>query len=66
MRSTPTTTHARRWLILLAERLKTPLQIGRYLVRAFEVGFDASVKPVDAATIESILGPLHETELYVR
>ena len=41
--------------ILLAARLKTPLQIGRHLVRAFEAGFDASVKPVDAATIDSIL-----------
>lgn len=41
--------------ILLAARLKTPLQIGRHLVRAFEAGFGASVKPIDAATIESIL-----------
>jgi hypothetical protein len=41
--------------ILLAARLKTPLQIGRHLVRAFEAGFGASVKPIDAATIEGVL-----------
>ncbi len=29
----------------LAARLKTPLRIGRHLVRAFEAGFDAGVKP---------------------
>jgi type II secretory pathway predicted ATPase ExeA len=41
--------------ILLAAKLKTPLQIGRHLVRAFEAGFGASVKPVDAATVEGVL-----------
>jgi type II secretory pathway predicted ATPase ExeA len=41
--------------VLLAAKLKTPLQLGRHLVRAFEAGFAASVKPVDAATIENIL-----------
>lgn len=41
--------------ILLAAKLKTPLQIGRHLVRAFEAGFEASVKPIDAATIEGVL-----------
>lgn len=41
--------------ILLAVKLKTPLQIGRHLVRAFEVGFEASVKPIDAATVEGVL-----------
>ncbi|SEN69543.1 Type II secretory pathway, component ExeA (predicted ATPase) [Sphingomonas gellani] len=41
--------------VLLAARLKTPLQIGRHLVRAFEAGFGASVKPVDAATVDGVL-----------
>ncbi|NLS26119.1 hypothetical protein S2M10_11000 [Sphingomonas sp. S2M10] len=41
--------------ILLAAKLKTPLQIGRHLVRAFEAGFEASVKPIDAATVEGVL-----------
>jgi len=41
--------------ILLAAKLKTPLQIGRHLVRAFEAGFGASVKPIDAATVEGVL-----------
>jgi type II secretory pathway predicted ATPase ExeA len=40
---------------LLASRLKTPLQIGRYLVRAFETGFDLGVKPVDSTTVEAVL-----------
>ncbi|NMQ30076.1 AAA family ATPase [Candidatus Accumulibacter phosphatis] len=40
---------------LLAARLKTPLQIGRHLVRAFEAGFEAGVKPIDAAIVETVL-----------
>ncbi len=40
--------------ILLAAKLKTPLQIGRHLVRAFEAGFGASVKTIDAA-VEGVL-----------
>ena len=35
-------------ITLLAAKLKTPLQIGRYLVRAFEAGFGMGGKPVDA------------------
>ena len=40
---------------LLAARLKTPLQIGRYLVRAFEAGFEMAALPVDAAVVEGVL-----------
>ena len=40
---------------LLAAKLKTPLQIGRHLVRAFEAGFEAGVKPVDASVVETVL-----------
>jgi type II secretory pathway predicted ATPase ExeA len=40
---------------LLAAKLKTPLQIGRHLVRAFEAGFEAGVKPVDTAIVETVL-----------
>jgi hypothetical protein len=43
--------------ILLAAKLKTPLQIGRHFVRAFEARFEASVKPIDAATVEGALSP---------
>ena len=32
--------------ILLAARLKTPLQLSRYLVRAFEAGFEIGAKPI--------------------
>lgn len=39
----------------LAARLKTPLQIGRHLVRAFEAGFEAGVKPIDESIVETIL-----------
>lgn len=42
-------------LVLLAAKLKTPLQIGRHLVRAFEAGFEVGVKPVDQATVEAVL-----------
>ena len=40
---------------MLAAKLKTPLQMGRHLVRAFEAGFDAGVKPVDANIVETVL-----------
>lgn len=40
---------------VLAVRLKTPLQIGRHLVRAFETGFDMGVKPIDADIVEAVL-----------
>ena len=42
-------------LVLLATKLKTPLQIGRHLVRAFEAAFEAGVKPVDQTTVEAVL-----------
>lgn len=41
--------------MLLAARLKTPLQIGRYLVRAFEAGFEIAAKPVDARVVAGVL-----------
>lgn len=41
--------------LVLAVRLKTPLQIGRRLVRAFETGFDMGVKPIDAGIVEAVL-----------
>jgi len=40
---------------LLAAKLKTPLQIGQHLVRAFEAGFEMGVKPIDARIVEAIL-----------
>lgn len=40
---------------ILAARLKTPLQIGRHLMRAFEAGFEAGVKPIDAGIVETVL-----------
>lgn len=40
---------------MLAAKLKTPLQIDRHLVRAFEAGFEAAMKPVDASIVESVL-----------
>lgn len=41
--------------ILLAAKLKTPLQIGQNLVRAFEAGFEIGAKPIDANIIEAVL-----------
>lgn len=40
---------------MLAARLKTPLQIGRHLVRAFEAAFEAGVRPIDATIVETVL-----------
>lgn len=40
---------------LLAAKLKTPLQIGQHLVRAFEAAFEIGAKPVDADMIEAVL-----------
>jgi hypothetical protein len=40
---------------LLAAKLKTPLQIGQHLVRAFEAGYEIGAKPVDAAMVEAVL-----------
>lgn len=31
---------------IMATKLKTPLQIGRHLVRTFEAGFEAGIKPI--------------------
>lgn len=39
----------------MAARLKTPLQIGRHLVRAFEAGFEMGVKPIDETTVDAVL-----------
>jgi len=38
---------------LLAAKLKTPLQIGQHLVRAFEAGFEAGAKPIDVNIVEA-------------
>src|SRR3954451_22165307 len=40
---------------LLAAKLKTPLQIGPHLVRAFEAGFEVGTKPIDTGIVEAIL-----------
>jgi type II secretory pathway predicted ATPase ExeA len=40
---------------LLATKLKTPLQIGQHLVRAFEAGFEMGVKPIDVSIVEAVL-----------
>lgn len=40
---------------LLAAKLKTPLQIGQHLVRAFEAGFELGAKPIDASIIGAVL-----------
>ena len=39
----------------LAAKLKTPLQIGQHLVRAFEAGFEIGARPIDASVVEAIL-----------
>lgn len=43
--------------MLLAAKLKTPLQIGQHLVRAvdFEAGFEIGAKPIDASVVEAVL-----------
>ena len=40
---------------MLAAELKTPLQIGQHLVRAFEAGFEIGAKPIDAGVVEAVL-----------
>jgi hypothetical protein len=40
---------------ILAAKLKTPLQIGQHLVRAFEAGFEIGAKPIDAGVVEAVL-----------
>jgi len=40
---------------LLAAKLKTPLQIGQHLVRAFEAGFEIGAKPIDAGVVKAVL-----------
>src|SRR3954447_12054015 len=40
---------------LLAAKLKTPLQIGQHLVRAFEAGFEIGAKPITAGVVEAVL-----------
>jgi hypothetical protein len=40
---------------LLAAKLKTPLQIGQHLVRAYEAGFEIGAKPIDASVVEAVL-----------
>jgi type II secretory pathway predicted ATPase ExeA len=40
---------------LLAAKLKTPLQIGQHLVRAFEAGFEIGARPIDTGVVEAIL-----------
>src|ERR1019366_4244918 len=40
---------------LLSAKLKTPLQIGQHLVRAFEAGFEIGARPIDTGVVEVIL-----------
>lgn len=40
---------------LLAVKLKTPLQLSSTLVRAFEAGFEAGVKPIDRTIVDTVL-----------
>jgi hypothetical protein len=40
---------------LLAAKLKTPLQLGQHLVRAFEAGFEIGAKPITASVVEAVL-----------
>ena len=40
---------------LLAAKLKTPLQIGQHLVRAFEAGFEIAAKPIEVSVINAVL-----------
>ena len=40
---------------LLGTKLKTPLQIGQHLVRAFEAGFEIGAKPIAADIVETVL-----------
>jgi type II secretory pathway predicted ATPase ExeA len=44
-------------IVLLAERLTTPLQIERYLTLAFEQAHEIAEKPVSAALVDSVLAP---------
>jgi type II secretory pathway predicted ATPase ExeA len=39
----------------LAAKLKTPLQIGQHLVRAFEAGFEIGARPIDVSVVEAVL-----------
>jgi type II secretory pathway predicted ATPase ExeA len=39
----------------LAAKLKTPLQIGQHLVRAFEAGFEVGAKLLDESVVEAVL-----------
>src|SRR3954447_24860369 len=41
----------------LAAKLKTPLQIGQHLVRAFEAGFGVGARPIDETVVEAVLLP---------
>lgn len=40
---------------MLAAKLKTPLQLSRYLIRAFEAGFGMGAKPLDATVVDGVL-----------
>ena len=35
--------------------MKTPLQIGQHLVRAFEAGFEIGAKPIAAGVVEAVV-----------
>jgi type II secretory pathway predicted ATPase ExeA len=39
----------------LAAKLKTPLQIGQHLMRAFKAAFEIGAKPVDENVVEAVL-----------
>jgi type II secretory pathway predicted ATPase ExeA len=51
----PETAITEEALVRLAAKLKTPLQIGRHLVRAFEAGFEVGVKPIDQGIVDAVL-----------
>jgi hypothetical protein len=42
-------------IALLADRLRTPLQIGQHLTLAFEEGFRIGEKPVTTDAVEAVL-----------
>jgi hypothetical protein len=44
-------------MVLIVERLATPLQFEQYLTRAFEEGYKIGQRPVGADVIHTILAP---------
>jgi type II secretory pathway predicted ATPase ExeA len=44
-------------MVLLSERLATPLQFEQYLTRAFEEGYKVGQRPVGTEVVQSVLAP---------